>query len=83
MYNLVLVKYVHLELLYEPGLKSFTFKEGIISSGLCGTALTCVDDLVMSSYEVILSNLLNLHAPLKSRVVIVRQKYYYHGSLTA
>ena len=54
-----------------------------MSSGLCGTALSCVDDLVMSSYEVILSNLLDLHAPFKSRVMIVRQKYYYHGSMIA
>ena len=54
-----------------------------MSSGLCGAALSCVDDLVMSSYQVILSNLLDLHAPLKSRVMIVRQKYYYHGSMIA
>ena len=49
------------------------FKEDIMSYRLCGTALSCDDDLARS-YEAILSHLLDVHAPLKSRVMIVRPK---------
>ena len=62
---------VHYRKLKQIDVNAFT--EDIISSELCGTALSCVDDLARS-YEVILSNLFEVHAPLKSRVMILRPK---------